>query len=38
MQWETESNFGQLGTDMLVNGTMNAYLDVHDPPAYGCGC
>ena len=28
VQWETESNFGQLGTDMLVNGTMNAYLDV----------
>ena len=28
MQWETESNFGQLGPDMLVNGTMNAYLDV----------
>ena len=28
VRWETESNFGQLGTDMLVNGTMNAYLDV----------
>jgi FtsP/CotA-like multicopper oxidase with cupredoxin domain len=28
VEWETESNFGQLGTDMLVNGTMNAYLDV----------
>ncbi|HEY5788834.1 MAG TPA: multicopper oxidase domain-containing protein [Microlunatus sp.] len=28
VRWETASNFGQLGTDMLVNGTMNAYLDV----------
>ncbi|HYI56129.1 MAG TPA: multicopper oxidase domain-containing protein, partial [Microlunatus sp.] len=28
VQWETASNVGQLGTDMLVNGTMNAYLDV----------
>ena len=30
VQWETEPNFGQLGTDMVVNGTMNAYLDVRD--------
>jgi suppressor of ftsI len=30
VQWETEPNFGQLGTDMIVNGTMDAYLDVQD--------
>lgn len=30
VQWETEPNFGQLGTDMIVNGTMDAYVDVRD--------
>lgn len=28
VHFDTEPNFGQMGTDMLVNGTMNAYLPV----------
>lgn len=28
MPFDTEPNFGQMGTEMLVNGTMGAYLDI----------
>lgn len=27
-QWEVEPNFGQMGTDICVNGTMNAYVEI----------
>jgi len=31
MPFDTEANFGQMGTEVLVNGTMGAYLDLARP-------
>lgn len=28
MEWDTRPNFGQMGEDMLVNGTLHAFVDV----------